>query len=137
VRHSPTEHLCRCRSFFSFSSFWLKLCCRYQCNGSDRQRWMIQRGSTKVRLAKTNFCLDAGASQWFGSQPVLLYVTRFCRSCKWRTTQVMGMLWQSSCATVVLYGWQPHCARRSRYDPSKHDCYCSPPPRLRLLHGSG
>lgn len=40
----------------------------YQCNGSDRQRWMIQRGSTKVRLAKTNFCLDAGANPANGVQ---------------------------------------------------------------------
>jgi len=32
---------------------------------------MIKRGSTKVQLAKTNFCLDAGTSQWFASRPVV------------------------------------------------------------------
>jgi len=32
----------------------------YDCNGTGAQRWLIRRGSTKVRVANTNFCLDAG-----------------------------------------------------------------------------
>ncbi|KAG6908081.1 hypothetical protein DXG01_006216 [Tephrocybe rancida] len=34
----------------------------YDCNGTGAQKWEIQRGSTKVRLASTNFCLDAGSA---------------------------------------------------------------------------
>ncbi|KAL4268545.1 Carbohydrate-binding module family 13 protein [Pleurotus pulmonarius] len=34
----------------------------FDCNGSGAQRWVINRGSTKVQLAGTNFCLDAGSS---------------------------------------------------------------------------
>jgi len=32
----------------------------YDCNGTRAQDWWIFNGSTKVRLAGTNFCLDAG-----------------------------------------------------------------------------
>ncbi|KAF8157229.1 ricin B lectin domain-containing protein [Crassisporium funariophilum] len=34
----------------------------YDCNNTPAQRWTINRGSTKVQLAGTNFCLDAGSS---------------------------------------------------------------------------
>ncbi|KAJ3516408.1 hypothetical protein NLJ89_g1150 [Agrocybe chaxingu] len=34
----------------------------YDCNDTPAQRWFITRGSTKVQLAGTNFCLDAGSS---------------------------------------------------------------------------
>jgi len=34
----------------------------FECNGYDGQRWMINRGSTKVQLAMTNLCLDAGTN---------------------------------------------------------------------------
>ncbi|KAJ3556356.1 hypothetical protein NM688_g2074 [Phlebia brevispora] len=33
----------------------------YDCNGTPAQQWNIVRGSTKVQLAGTNFCLDAGS----------------------------------------------------------------------------
>ncbi|KAF8999265.1 hypothetical protein BDQ17DRAFT_1427883 [Cyathus striatus] len=36
--------------------------CGYDCNGTPAQNWEIQRESTKVRLAGTQFCLDAGSS---------------------------------------------------------------------------
>ncbi|KAF4573643.1 hypothetical protein EYR36_008161 [Pleurotus pulmonarius] len=32
----------------------------FDCNGSAAQSWLISPGSTKVQLANTNFCLDAG-----------------------------------------------------------------------------
>ncbi|KAF8970080.1 G-X-X-X-Q-X-W domain-containing protein [Flammula alnicola] len=32
----------------------------YDCNGTPAQSWTIRRGSTKVQLTGTNFCLDAG-----------------------------------------------------------------------------
>ena len=44
--------------------FCLTICERYDCNGNQAQRWIIKRGSTKVQLAGTNFCLDAGMGQW-------------------------------------------------------------------------
>ncbi|KJA18263.1 carbohydrate-binding module family 13 protein [Hypholoma sublateritium FD-334 SS-4] len=34
----------------------------YDCNGTNAQKWFVVRGSTKVQLAGTNFCLDAGSS---------------------------------------------------------------------------
>ncbi|TFK21499.1 G-X-X-X-Q-X-W domain-containing protein [Coprinopsis marcescibilis] len=34
----------------------------YDCNGTAAQNWVIYRGPTQVRLAGTNFCLDAGSS---------------------------------------------------------------------------
>jgi len=34
----------------------------YDCNGTRAQDWLLQRGSTKIRLAGTNFCLDAGST---------------------------------------------------------------------------
>jgi hypothetical protein len=37
--------------------------CSYDCNDSDTQRWFLSFGSTKVVLAGTNFCLDAGSSK--------------------------------------------------------------------------
>ncbi|KAG5637604.1 hypothetical protein H0H81_003996 [Sphagnurus paluster] len=32
----------------------------YDCNGTQAQKWLIQRGDTRVQLAGTEFCLDAG-----------------------------------------------------------------------------
>ena len=36
----------------------------YDCNGTPAQNWTVTSttGSTKVQLAGTNFCLDAGSS---------------------------------------------------------------------------
>ncbi|KAF9473924.1 G-X-X-X-Q-X-W domain-containing protein [Pholiota conissans] len=34
----------------------------YDCNGTPAQNWVLTRGGTKVQLAGTNFCLDAGSS---------------------------------------------------------------------------
>ncbi|TFK65369.1 carbohydrate-binding module family 13 protein/putative endo-1,3-beta-glucanase, partial [Pluteus cervinus] len=34
----------------------------YDCNGTGAQKWVIKNGETKVQLAGTNFCLDAGSS---------------------------------------------------------------------------
>ncbi|KAF9041468.1 G-X-X-X-Q-X-W domain-containing protein [Panaeolus papilionaceus] len=34
----------------------------YDCNNTGAQRWVIKRGSTKVQVAGTNFCLDAGSA---------------------------------------------------------------------------
>lgn len=34
----------------------------YDCNGTGAQKWQIRSGSTKIKLAETNFCLDAGSS---------------------------------------------------------------------------
>lgn len=33
-----------------------------RCDGGKDQRWHVNPGSTKVRLGKSNFCLDAGGS---------------------------------------------------------------------------
>ncbi|KAF8190562.1 G-X-X-X-Q-X-W domain-containing protein [Pholiota molesta] len=33
----------------------------YDCNETNAQKWFFTQGSTKVRVANTNFCLDAGS----------------------------------------------------------------------------
>lgn len=33
----------------------------WSCNGSGAQKWVINPGSGAVKLAGTNFCLDAGS----------------------------------------------------------------------------
>ncbi|KIK00841.1 carbohydrate-binding module family 13 protein, partial [Laccaria amethystina LaAM-08-1] len=39
----------------------------FDCNGSSAQRWNIARGTTRVQLTGTNFCLDAGLPSQFGN----------------------------------------------------------------------
>ncbi|KAF8914423.1 carbohydrate-binding module family 13 protein [Gymnopilus junonius] len=34
----------------------------YDCNGTGAQKWVLNRGSTKVKVFGQNFCLDAGSS---------------------------------------------------------------------------
>jgi len=34
----------------------------FDCNGSTAQQWLIAHGNTQVKLAGTNFCLDAGSN---------------------------------------------------------------------------
>ncbi|KAF8810387.1 hypothetical protein BYT27DRAFT_7186611 [Phlegmacium glaucopus] len=34
----------------------------YDCNGTGAQNWVLNRASTKVQVAGTNFCLDAGST---------------------------------------------------------------------------
>ncbi|KDQ31546.1 carbohydrate-binding module family 13 protein [Pleurotus ostreatus PC15] len=34
----------------------------FDCNATAAQNWIIRPGTTKVQLAGTNFCLDAGSS---------------------------------------------------------------------------
>ncbi|KAF9456845.1 ricin B lectin domain-containing protein [Collybia nuda] len=34
----------------------------YDCNGTQAQKWAVQRGNTKVKLSGTNYCLDAGST---------------------------------------------------------------------------
>jgi len=38
------------------------------CNNSANQRWTLVKGSTSVKLAGSNFCLDAGGSPGNGAQ---------------------------------------------------------------------
>jgi len=40
----------------------------YECNGTPAQQWYIIKGSTKVQVAGTNFCLDAGTTAANGVQ---------------------------------------------------------------------
>lgn len=37
----------------------------YDCNGTGAQKWIINNGNTKVQVASTNFCLDAGSSEFY------------------------------------------------------------------------
>ncbi|TFK72657.1 hypothetical protein BDN72DRAFT_957163 [Pluteus cervinus] len=34
----------------------------YDCNGTPAQQWLIHEGSTQVKLANSNFCLDSGTN---------------------------------------------------------------------------
>ena len=40
---------------------------RYDCNGTPAQNWDLVKGSTKVQLDGTDFCLDAGSSAYRGA----------------------------------------------------------------------
>ncbi len=40
---------------------------RYDCNGSAAQNWALSKGDANLRLAGTNFCLDAGTAGTSGS----------------------------------------------------------------------
>lgn len=76
IQSSPMERLRRCGFFplcpyVSEPYFWD----RYDCNSTQSQQWVINRGSTKVQLAGTNFCLDGDSCQWPDSQPVRCILT--------------------------------------------------------------
>jgi hypothetical protein len=40
----------------------------YDCNNTPAQRWVLSEGSTKVRLAGTEYCLDSGTRAADGIQ---------------------------------------------------------------------
>lgn len=40
----------------------------YDCNGTGAQKWVINRGNGQVKVAGTNFCLDAGSSPADGTK---------------------------------------------------------------------
>ncbi|KAF9446432.1 carbohydrate-binding module family 13 protein, partial [Macrolepiota fuliginosa MF-IS2] len=40
----------------------------YDCNGTNAQNWVIQPGTTRVKVAGQNFCLDAGADPLDGTK---------------------------------------------------------------------
>ena len=58
------------------------------CNNSASQKWTISRGSTTVKLAGTNFCLDAGNNPANGAQAKVYTVrilsgnSTFIRGCR-------------------------------------------------------
>jgi hypothetical protein len=53
------------------------LTCRISdCNNSANQRWTLVKGSTSVKLAGSNFCLDAGGSPANGAQAKIYTVSR-------------------------------------------------------------
>lgn len=69
VEFSPTAPRSKCSSN-SFPPFnddvdFLSQFYSYDCNDTPAQSWVLTRGSTKVRLEGTNFCLDAGSSTPF------------------------------------------------------------------------
>jgi len=40
----------------------------YDCEATHKQRWILKKGSTKVQVAGTNFCLDAGGNPASGTK---------------------------------------------------------------------
>jgi hypothetical protein len=46
------------------------------CNGSSKQKWVIARGSTTVKLAGTNFCFDAGSNPGNGVKAKIYTVSQ-------------------------------------------------------------
>ena len=45
----------------------------YDCNGTGAQQWVLNRGSTAVRLANTNLCLDAGSNSTYLHSPIHIH----------------------------------------------------------------
>jgi len=60
---------------------------RFDCNGTGAQKWLISKGNTQVKLAGTNFCLDAGSSE-FRFPPV-----KFSVPLTQITLQIRPILW--------------------------------------------
>jgi hypothetical protein len=103
-----TEPLCKCKSYFLCAMFLILTnysCFRYDCNGTPAQNWLFTRGSTKVQLAGTNFCLDAGSSKCLASNNPTnhLHFSVLSRPCQWDRPEDLAMLRQSPSPTVVLY----------------------------------
>lgn len=55
-RPDVRESLSRCVAFDRLNDERVS----FDCNGSAAQLWQLNLGQTAVRLANTNFCLDAG-----------------------------------------------------------------------------
>jgi hypothetical protein len=70
LRNWLTVHPSKCMLLFSVRIIWsttnLTWKNSFDCNGSGAQNWVIQQNSTKVQLAQSNFCLDAGSSKFLG-----------------------------------------------------------------------
>ena len=41
---------------------WSNILDSYDCNGTPAQNFVLNKGSTKVQVSGTGFCLDAGIS---------------------------------------------------------------------------
>ena len=61
-----------CRHFF-FLTLNLRITHldSYDCNQTASQRWLIRKGPTRVQVYGTNYCLDAGSSEHFGSGSII------------------------------------------------------------------
>src|ERR1700733_1964017 len=67
AQYLRTEHLSRCQYLSLFVGLvriiaLVLLVYSYDCNGTNAQKWLINRGNTKVQVAGTHFCLEAGSS---------------------------------------------------------------------------
>ena len=47
----------------------------YDCNGTGAQNWVINSGTTALQIAGTNYCLDAGSSEFIAPQHVRIVLT--------------------------------------------------------------
>ncbi|KAF6764149.1 G-X-X-X-Q-X-W domain-containing protein [Ephemerocybe angulata] len=59
----------------------------YDCNGTGAQRWVLQAGGTKLRLANTNLCLDAGSNPGNGVQMKIWQCFDSVPAQSWQFTQ--------------------------------------------------
>jgi len=38
--------------------------CSFDCNGTGAQNWVLQPGTTQIKVAGHNYCLDAGRGEY-------------------------------------------------------------------------
>ena len=82
---------------------------RYDCNETNAQRWLITRGNTKVQLAGTNFCLDAGSSKDMQALSATLWLlTSWSRTCKRRWLEDLAMLREPRRSSMELQRRRPN-----------------------------
>jgi hypothetical protein len=62
----------------------------YDCNGTGAQKWVLSDyGPTKIRLWGTNYCLDAGSSEFevASTSAAQTYPTMIDRPCEWHANE--------------------------------------------------
>ena len=89
----------------------------YDCNGTGAQNWVLNAGQTAVQLAGTNFCLDAGSSEYSLHHRLAKPKVMFVRSSKGRADEDLDMLLWSGCPDVGLYRRSTHLAIQSKCVP--------------------
>ena len=71
---SLTAHPSRCTSFPVVPRVFTKpVLCSYDCNGTNAQKWAINRGQTSVQVAGTNYCLDATSGTPANGTPLKIW----------------------------------------------------------------
>jgi len=73
------------------------------CNNSANQRWTLVKGSTSVKLAGSNFCLDGGSNPGNGAQAKVYTVSHLAQFKSSSEVELMVVLRRTRSSDMVLY----------------------------------